>query len=62
MNLDKLDRALNAAPYMLLWLAVVLVVISIASQTMMYVQRRAYAGPSERDSTVVAGNGLHEVN
>jgi len=54
-NFDKLDRALDKAPYALLWLAVVLVALSVASQTYMWT-RRHHAGP-ERDSIVIAGSG-----
>jgi len=69
MNLDRLedrlDRGLNIAPYAILWIAAVLVVLSVASQTYMWNQRRAYAGlerDAERHTVVTARDGVRQTD
>lgn len=57
MNLDLFDRALNKAPYILIWLVVVIVTASVATQTYMYMERK-HAG-LESAPTVIAGNGQY---
>jgi len=58
---DKFDRALDVAPCIIIWFVVIVVTASIASQTYMWSQRRAHAGP-ERASAVVAGSGLYALD